>query len=224
MADTRKRLTSAETARAIYIDLEGKAPSTNTGEKLAPTLCGWIEEDRYSFVVFDKRFAEAAQVKGGRFVPMEVFMEEVIARAAREQRRIVHWTSKEADECANLGFPLGSLGYDLRPLVKRRHPAAFSEFRAARKALNAGPPKSLEKKLKKKAYGLCVACAEEEGLVVPSTYGWGKVGRWIRGCEAQSDRSYSDWSSGQKGKWTKLLSHNQLDCRAMVILSEALFC
>lgn len=224
MAATKHRLTSAETARAIYIDLEGKAPSRKTREKYPPTLCGWIEEDRYSFVVFDERFAEAAQAKGGLFVPMEVFMGELIARATREKRRIVHWTSKEADECTDLGFPLGSLGYDLRPLVKRRHPAAFSEYRAARKALNAGPPTSHRKKLTKKAYGLCVACAEEEGLVVPSTYGWGKVGRWIRGCEAQSDRPYSDWSSGQKGKWTKLLSHNQLDCRAMVILSEALFC
>ncbi len=216
-----ERLTSTEVARAIYLDFEGKAPS-KSGEKYPPTLCGWVEEGKYSFVVFDDRFAGPAHEKLGRATPMKDFIGDLVTRASREERRIVHWTSKEAEDCAEVGFPLRTLGYDLRPLVKRRHPDIFSEAKEAKRAFKSAP-KSLQKKLIKKAYGLCVACAEKEGLKVPTTYGWGSVGTFIRECETQLGRPYPEWSPGKKRKWSRLLAHNELDCRAMVVLARRLF-
>jgi hypothetical protein len=215
------RLTENEIDRAIYLDLEGKAPSRLTGESFSPTLAGWVEEGVYHHVVFDRRLECAAMRRSGRYQPVAEFAASLRMQARDEHRRIVHWTRAEADHFASLDQPLGGLAFDLRGPTKARRPQLFKASKQAIRDLK-NAPKYKRPSLRRLAHGLCVQCAEAEGFQVKTHYGWGQVGQFIRECEAQSDRAWADWSPSTKRKWRRLLYHNETDCRAMITLASAL--
>jgi len=214
-------LTKQQVERAIYLDFEGRASSKRGAAAPDATFAGFTQEGKHSFVVLDERFKGAADAKGGSFEPLAEFAARLIDRAREEERIIIHWSSREAQVFEDQELPLGHAGFDLLGPTKKAMRHVFRDHREAQKELKRASSKTARKKVSvRRLYGQCVRCAEEHGREVPSSYGWGKVGQWIRDCEAQAGRAYSDCSPGVKKKWSKLLSHNRLDCRAMEILAR----
>jgi hypothetical protein len=113
------------------------------------------------------------------------------------------------------------IGFDVRVPAKA-HPELkhyFREFRSNNKNIRGpGAAKTRKSALRIKAFGLLAIIADDLGLKRPASYGPGFIGKWLRTTQEQnqskSETGYDRWSPSSKRNTTKLLKHNEHDCRA----------
>ena len=222
MPRTNHTISREEVERAIYLDFEGEGARSFHAIAPDPILAGILVDDAYEWTLLDDELGDVARFHEVPVIELPVYLEHLIDRARSEGRRIVYWTSHEAEVFEQHGFPPGRLGFDLKIPVKPHFRDAFAESKKAYKKI-FGASTSMKKKLGPKAFGLCVQCARLAcDLAVPTDYGFGKVGDRIRYCkrQAKSKDSYASWSPGAKRKWTSLVKHNRKDCEAMLLLAK----
>jgi hypothetical protein len=218
-------ITVAEASRSIYLDFEGPGPPKRSAPAPPPVLGGILIDKHYSWSIVDNRLKQVADGRNVPLVQLVDYLEKIITRARTEARRIIYWTSHEESLFRDHGFPPEEYGFDLKIEVKPYFKKLFAESKKADRELFSAT-KSKKAKLRQKAFGLCVQCAEEhpgeKQFKVPTTYGKGMVGSFIRKALDQCEKkeSYDDWSKSAKKNWSRLISHNRLDCRAMDILMK----
>ena len=219
-AGQNRPITLEEAQRALYLDFEGRGPS-GSGPDPLPLIAGISCEGEYTATALDISIEMIAERPDVDFLPLDHFLGELLDQATFEERRIVFWTSHEKTLFTSRGYPPGDIGFDVRVPTKR-HPALkdyFSAFRANNKKLrNPGAAKATKGALRTKAFGLLAIIADDLGLKRPASYGPGFVGKWLRTMQEQnqlkSGTGYDRWSPSSKRNTTKLLKHNEHDCRA----------
>ena len=213
-------ITLEEAQRALYLDFEGRGPS-GSGPDPLPLVGGVCCEDNYTATAFDCSLDMISERHDVDFMPLDHFLGELLDQAEFEERRIVYWTSHEKTLFTTRGYPPGEIGFDVR-VPTRKHPELkeyFSEFRSNNKKIRApGAAKAAKIALRTQAYGLLAIITDDLGLKRPSSYGPGYVGKWLRTMQEQnqlkSGTGYDRWSPSGKRNTTKLLKHNEHDCRA----------
>ena len=107
--------------RAIYIDFEGLGKPEGADEAPDPSLLGVVTSDRYTAFIHDEDMHHAARgraksrqglARAARRVGLEAALVEILAKAEREDRYIVHYSWHEKRMIAQ------ALGVD-HPLYKR---------------------------------------------------------------------------------------------------------
>ncbi len=186
-----KRITPEEAIRAIYIDFEGFADES-------PAILGILCRYTFRQVVLDPRLERAASAKDLEMTSLNAVVEELLTKCRAEDRPLVPYTQYEK-------------------LVIRQHadvdvsPVYRDARKIARRWINAFHPdadlgeRSLLNHL------------DFIGFERPTHLGSGvQTGRLrdvIAGLEARG--SHQRLTAVQKGKWTKILNHNRIDCCGM---------
>lgn len=188
-----------EAFRAIYIDFEGL-------KEEPPSLIGIATEYHFRQVVLSPTLKGAADAKGLRFGAIDAVAGELVQQSEDEDRRIVGYSQFERQGLEEHGLvELGTRYRDARMIgrrwINRLHPGAVSEWRL-------------------------VDLLRFIGYDVPRHLGKGNAAKRIRdvsGGLAVKQGDYSRLTGTQKGKWTKLLEYNRIDCLGMrdVVLRAA---
>jgi hypothetical protein len=90
---TEKKISLAESKRAIYIDFEGYV-------KEAPALIGILIQDDFEQIVLDEKFRGAAAYKDPiAVIPGESVISDLLARSISEDRKIVAFSTLEKEQC-----------------------------------------------------------------------------------------------------------------------------
>jgi len=213
-------ITLEEAQRALYLDFEGRGPSEADPDPL-PLIGGVCCEGDYTATALDRSLDMISERPDVDFMPLDHFLGELLDQATFEERRIVFWTSHEKTLFTSRGYPPGDTGFDVR-VPTRKHPDLknyFREFRSNNKKIRGpGAAKTTKSALRTKAFGLLAIIADDLGLKRPANYGPGFVGKWLRTMQEQnqlkSGTGYDRWSPSSKRNTTKLLKHNEHDCRA----------
>ncbi len=213
-------ITLEEAQRALYLDFEGRGPSEADPDPL-PLIGGVCCEGDYTATALDRSLDMISERPDVDFMPLDHFLGELLDQATFEERRIVFWTSHEKTLFTSRGYPPGDIGFDVRVPAKA-HPELkhyFREFKLANKKIRKpGTAKTMNRTLRTKAFGLLAIIADDLGLKRPANYGPGFVGKWLRTMQEQnqskSGTGYDRWSPSGKRNTTKLLKHNEHDCRA----------
>ena len=219
--DGQNRPISPEEAqRALYLDFEGRGPSGGGPDPL-PLIAGISCDGEYTATALDICIEMIAERPDVDFLPLDHFLGELLDQATFEERRIVFWTSHEKTLFTSRGYPPGDIGFDVRVPANARPELKhyFRKFRLAnRKLRNNAKTKAKKNALRTKAFGLLAIIADDLGLKRPISYGPGFVGKWLRTMQEQnhskSGTGYDRWSPSGKRNTTKLLKHNEHDCRA----------
>ncbi len=222
---TQQPISREEAQRAIFLDFEGPGKARRCDPDPAPILGGVLVEGTYEWTILDEQFRDA-RCKGieADLLRLPDYLEGLMKRAQSENRRIVYWASHEASLFAQHGISLAGVGFDLKIPVKPHFKRLFSESRTAQKELFKAKTPSRRRAVRQKAFALCVQCAETFGLNIPTTYGKGKVGEYIRNVRdgSKGRDGYRHWPMAAKKRWSWLVAHNELDCRAMEMLMHKL--
>jgi hypothetical protein len=191
---TTQPISSSDVIRAFFIDFEGFAGST-------PALLGILVDGMFEQVVLDERLSEAARAKGLRVSSLLAEVEHLLTRCEQEGRQIVAFSQYERntilDHC---GIDLGAAYRDARKAGKRwwnrTHEAGSL------------PRRDLKSFLTQIDYYRPAYLGEKK-----STH---RIRGVLEGLQARG--SYERLTVTQKGKWTRLLQHNRIDCFGMAAL------
>lgn len=196
----------------IVVDFEGFAEG-------APILAGVLVGDEFVQVAFndvEPAIAMAATAKDMRCVALADFCRDLVERARVEGRAICGFSCHERDciaESSAAGWPADIEYIDAKRCAhawrEREHPGERERWQGLRKQMKkrkAWIPRGLGNRL--------VDFVRLRGTPIPSSYGYGRVTATFERVIAQSrcKASYADFPPGAKRAWTRLLSHNRLDC------------
>jgi hypothetical protein len=211
--------TPEQASRALYLDFESEAnrPPALSGVRVDGQALTWIHLPVLQ---------EAAKAKEHLFLPLPQFLEQLMARAEREDRLIIHWSQAEPLAAAEAGVPLLTVereqpyagrALDLKKLAKMPFKKQFDR----RKALIKRSPRGRHHP---RAKALLSHCAASLGFERHPGYGPGLVGKRLRDVGGQLERrgSWDSLTPVAKAKWTKLLRHNDYDCEAMEVVLRRL--
>ena len=211
-----------EATRALYLDFEGPGPSKKAKKPL-PVLGGVLCEENYLPTALDPRLKDAAIAKGIGYASLDNFLESLLERAGSQHRRIVYWTSHEKQLFEDRGYPPNDIGFDVR--IDARESATlkplFTQFnRDNKERKNPTTSRTRRDELRPKAFGLLTLLAQDRGLPRPHQSGAGKVGHWLKTVvvQAETKPSFADWARSGKTSLTKVIKHNEHDCRATEFL------
>jgi len=195
--DPTRYTTQYEVRRGIYIDFEGY-------ENHPPALTGVLCEDQLEQVVFCTGIANAADAKGLRVASFEGEIERIIERCEEEDRKLFAFSRHEWNKVSKyteLGESFGLVFRDGHKVAKRWYnrlkmddpsltrPDHMSlQFLAG--IIGFDRPKYLGDKIATSRLRYVLEMLKKRG-------------------------SYESLTPVAKGKWTKLLSHNEWDCRAL---------
>ncbi|MBS38701.1 MAG: hypothetical protein CMO26_22605 [Thiotrichales bacterium] len=214
--------TPGQIERAIYIDFEGRGRSQKTHTAPDPRFVGVLVDGIFTFTALgDCPVAEALRhaprCAGAATLPH--FLEAITRRAHRESRKIVYWSIREPTVFSDFGFPLGELGFDVKPSAQKEWKTVHAMFQEKRKSLK---DPSISKTRKNEArrivdLGLLYHIASETGFHFPPAYPGGKVGKWSGAIEKMlvTRDYYCALTATVKSHYTRLLHHNQNDVLAM---------
>jgi hypothetical protein len=191
-------ISPSEIERALYLDFEGFVESP-------PSLAGIRCEDDFHQVVFDDALEPAAAAKGLHLALVDNFLRELLHRCQREDRRLVAFSQHEKNVAALWAdVDLTSVYCDGRKVAKRW------VNRAGRGA-------------ELKEWGLkdlLRFIAFERPTHLGAQQATQRL-RYVRTMLIKRGR-YERLTPTAKGKWTKLLAHNKIDCdglRALMLLT-----
>ncbi len=200
-------LTAQEADLAFYVDFEGRQDE-------APALLGVLnpigDGSRFRQTVLDERFRSAAAAKG---LPVEDIGRAIDALAGEIDASgacVVAWSTHEWDVFSR--YASDDATTVLRKAFRNGIPLA-RKWRAAF-APDWTPPKS---KIPGRGRHSLAAYMARLGYEVPAAFGPNNTGQRLKAVkemlEARGD--YSRLTPTVKGKWTKVLRHNEHDCRGM---------
>lgn len=208
-----------EAQRAIYFDVEGRAPKKRGAEERPPVLAGVLIDGQYQAVLLKEDLRGAADAKGLDCMSLKQVLRTLKKKATEEGRKIVYFTSKEKKLFTDMGEDVSDCAVDLRDLCKRNktYEKVRKEWSGNTKTLKSKKSsKTNKKKLRTKSFGLLTLFAAEAGLPRISGYGAGKVGQWISYFEKQAQKkdTYEKWTPSAKIKLSWLIKHNKHDVEA----------
>jgi hypothetical protein len=191
-------ISPSEIERALYLDFEGFVESP-------PSLAGIRCEDDFHQVVFDDALEPAAAAKGLHLALVDNFLRELLHRCRREDRRLVAFSQHEKNVATLWAdVDLASVYCDGRKVAKRW------VNRAGRGA-------------ELKEWGLkdlLRFISFERPTYLGAQQATQRLG-YVRAMLIKRGR-YERLTPTAKGKWTKLLAHNKIDCdglRALMLLT-----
>jgi hypothetical protein len=191
-------ISPSEIERALYLDFEGFVESP-------PSLAGIRCENDFHQVVFDDALEPAAAAKGLHLALVDNFLRELLHRCRREDRRLVAFSQHEKNVATLWAdVDLASVYCDGRKVAKRW------VNRAGRGA-------------ELKEWGLkdlLRFISFERPTYLGAQQATQRLG-YVRAMLIKRGR-YERLTPTAKGKWTKLLAHNKIDCdglRALMLLT-----
>ncbi|MCP3859007.1 MAG: hypothetical protein GY704_05095 [Phycisphaeraceae bacterium] len=216
----RSRLTAVEAARALHLDFEGfkNGPPVFAGVRVdggwTATVFGDVAPD----------LVPAAEAKGLPVATLDAFLDKTAERAVAEDRVVTGFSTREFmvfEERGVAADHLRSRFVNLLPLGRRwrreTHPAAEARVKAVR--------------ARRKRSGRWVGGHGNtlldfaKLLEAPrrASYGKGCTTSRLRHVMAQVERrgDFSRLTPTAKGKWTRVLQHNETDCLWSSLLAEA---
>jgi hypothetical protein len=199
-------ITKEESEKAIYIDFEGF-------QDKSPTLIGCWCDGSFSQIVFDPVLKPAAKAKGLSVREAKQATEDLLRWATAQNRRIIAYTQHEKRLASSyFGVDLSPVYADARMIakkwlahLKKRHVNWKEEY----------PHWDIE-------YGL-KDFFELTGYDRPSYLGKQKSTKRIRDVTnmlVKRNCHYERLTHTTKGKWTKLLKHNEHDVIGMRYVIE----
>jgi len=190
---TEKYLSLAAAERAIYIDFEGFTDQT-------PALIGILIDDQFEQVVLDPRLQQAAEAKHLRVVSQVAIIKEVVNRANSEKRQIVAYTQHEKNVVHRFAnIDVTGPYRDARMIAMRWRRRPFE---------TGNTDRTLKNYLK--AIGFI------RGAYLGERLSTTRLGEVIKMLDERT--TYDNLTAVKKAKWTKLLSHNRIDCLGMKAL------
>lgn len=188
------RLSQAEAERAIYIDFEGF-------EDHSPSLLGILIDNTLEQVVLDARLSLAAEAKNLRVATLHDSVRDLLAQSKAEGRLIVAYSQHEKNVIEKFAqTDLTGPYRDARMIAKRW-----------RTICHTGRPiggRGLKDFLEFINFPRGTYLGEKK-----STSRLKSVGDMLARKE-----NYQALTPVAKAKWTKLLEHNEIDCRGMCAL------
>lgn len=186
-------LTIKEAKRGIYMDFEGL-------RKEPPSLVGILTEEDFQQVVVDEGLQSAAEAKELEFSKLEMKVKSLLKQAREEKRKIIGFTRIEL----RLVDKYTNLGPDLKKFYLNAHKIAKKWVERFHQNENL---KSLSLK----------NLADFTGSPYPVYLGKQQAAARIRYVRDMLNKwnVYKDITPVAKGKWTKLLQYNTLDCYHM---------
>ena len=215
MADRKHRvhqqLTITEAARALHLDFEGF-------KKGPPVFAGIRVDGEWTATVFGDTaplLVPAARAKRIRVTTLDAFLRETVDRSIAEDRLVTGFSTREfqvfedraveSDRLRPRFVNLLSLGRRWR---RETHPEVDARMKASR--------------ARRKSAGRWVGghgntLLDFAGLVEAprcASYGKGRTASRLRHVMGQVERrgEYSRLTPTAKGKWTRVLQHNETDC------------
>ena len=216
----RSRLTAVEAARALHLDFEGfkNGPPVFAGVRVdggwTATVFGDVAPD----------LVPAAEAKGLPVATLDAFLDKTAEWAVAEDRVVTGFSTREFmvfEERGVAADHLRSRFVNLLPLGRRwrreTHPAAEARVKAVR--------------ARRKRSGRWVGGHGNtlldfaKLLEAPrrASYGKGCTTSRLRHVMTQVERrgDFSRLTPTAKGKWTRVLQHNETDCLWSSLLAEA---
>lgn len=188
------RLSQAEAERAIYIDFEGF-------EGHSPSLLGILIDNSLEQVVFDTRLSLAAEAKNLRVTTLRDTVINLLAKSEAEGRLIVAYSQYEKNVIEEFAqADLTGPYRDARMIAIRWRAICHRD-----RSLNG---RGLKDFLEFISFPRGSHLGEKK-----STSRLKSVGDMLARKE-----SYQALTPVVKAKWTKLLEHNDIDCRGMCAL------
>lgn len=179
--------------RAIYIDFEGFTDQS-------PALLGILIDDQFEQVVLDPRLQQAAVAKHLRVVSLDDIIKELMNRANEEKRYVVAYTQHEKNVVRRFAdIDLTGPYRDARMIAMRWRRRPFE---------TGNTDRTLKNYLK--------AIGFVRGTYLGDRLSTTRLGEVIKMLDER--KSYDDLTAVKKAKWTKLLSHNRIDCQGMKAL------
>lgn len=199
MTRPRKRdwsLTTEQAMRGLYIDFEGFKGKP-------PALIGILVDGALEQVVLDERLRLAADAKGLRVATLAEVGLELLGRCVKEQRVIIAFSQHEQTMFS------AHAQLDIEEYYRNARTIGQRYLRDSGLA-GRGDPRSLKEMLE------CIGYTRDHRL------GEQKSTKRLREVLTMLDKwgSYERLTATAKGKWTKLLCHNEHDCRGMSRLVE----
>ncbi|MEQ9568717.1 MAG: hypothetical protein RLN75_00890 [Longimicrobiales bacterium] len=207
-ATTTATLTSADAARAFYLDFEG---FTNE----APALLGVMVDDSFETLVLDPVLRPAAQDRGLRVTDGEAALRRILERARLEDRLICAFGNREREAALeDFGVDFGERFVNVQRVAKRWWRSNRTEQ----------PKRRRGKKAWRRSRGYSLEFFEKGlGLERPKHLKSGNATKRLRGVRDPLIGHKGDWSQltgTAKSKWTKLLDYNQVDVRNLAALAK----
>lgn len=200
----KRKITSQELARAIFIDYEGNIDRS-------PTLLGWRVDGLSHGAIVEEAFrtcSDRYRAKGIEWQPHHQVASRLLQQACEEDRVLVSWSE-----------------HDLRllqaVLPKKDHARLLARYRNAIPAAKTWHLRTLQSRAPQRE--LAYFC-QLLGFPVPRRYGPGKVGqglRLLRG-QLQEGRSYPELTPKARACWVAVVKHNDLDLRALEYVLRAM--
>lgn len=189
--DPQAYITLKEAERAIYIDFEGF-------EEKSPTLIGILVEDEFEQAVFDPQLNEAAVAKGMRQASLKEEIPRLVERGKREERFFAAYSRHELNVIQEFaGIDLSDTYRDGRKIAKKWKSKFHKEAAAGCRSL--------------KEYLSFIGYQRGAHL------GERKSTSRIKAVKEMLEKrgEFEKMTPVVKAKWTKLLDHNEIDCRGM---------
>jgi hypothetical protein len=183
--------------KAIYIDFEGFVDKS-------PSLLGILKEDNFEQVVFDINLISAAEAKSLRYAELDEEIERIIKCAKKEHRYIVAYSQHELRVIKTYtSFDITEQYRDARMIAKRWKNKCLTLTQEQKSSL-----KTLKDYLAFIHY--------ERGAFLGENQSTSRLKSVIDMSIKRGE--YSNLTAVAKGKWTKLLKHNEIDCKGMKAL------
>lgn len=189
-------ISKRDATRAVYIDFEGY-------QKKSPTLLGILIGGNFEQVVFDQSLHEPSKNKGLRITELNKEIARLIELCKKENRFLVAYSQHEINVIKEYtGLDVSALYKDARMIAKKWKNTCYRQSKEKCRAL--------------KDYLAFI------GYERGSHLGERKSTARIRAVQAMAALrgDYDDFTPVVKAKWTKLLDHNEIDCRGMKALVE----
>lgn len=207
--------TAAEVERGIYLDFEGRVGR-------CPALLGVFDPEaapgaRTRQVVLEPMLEPAAAASELEVVDIEHEVEALVATAERDGRVLIGWSSREPhavrDHCT--------------PQLAARFEALYRDARKAARSWRGRTGQELPASSTARGHALSRYARLIGYEATSSLWGVGSA-RIIRDLEDAFGRGATWERLGRgnarwrrKGRWTRLLHHNELDCRATYEVARA---
>jgi hypothetical protein len=222
MASKKETITSDQATRGIYLDFEGKMDQP-------PMMCGVMVEGDFSQVVFEEGFepavGQAHQVKGWpiQMADLDTFLVSLVERAIKEDRHLIAFSNHELavlKEIEGIDERVADRYINALPIIKRWrirvHPVAAKAAKTYREWCkeNKETNKKARKDYHNKVGRRLIDYLKLIGVKVSTAHAPGKqtarMAAILSGLKRTSGE-YAGLTPTQKGKWTKLLNHNESD-------------
>ena len=190
----QSRILPEQARRAVFFDFEGFADRP-------PALLGVAVEGELQQVVLDPRLEQAADAKGLQVSSLHEEALKLENLAKNEDRLLVAFTRHELRVCRDFGQ------VDLEAYYWDAHKAA-RPWRRVHHPGHAKEPRDL------------LHYFRLVGLDPPQHHGFKKTTVRLKAVieQLQHHGEYSRLTSTAKGKWTKVLQHNEHDCLGLADL------